>query len=133
MLRAPLSTTLGASRPGQSIATAFSLDPAHSLTPPPPPPSRHVPPLLFSSAHAQCDRPSSPQSPAGMHILVDAGNGAGGFFTSKVLEPLGADTTGSQFLDPDGNFPNHVPNPEDPAAMESTSAAVLEHGAEDPL
>ena len=48
----------------------------------------------------------------GLHIVVDAGNGAGGFYASKVLEPLGADTTGSQFLDPDGNFPNHIPNPE---------------------
>ena len=65
-----------------------------------------------------------------MRILVDAGNGAGGFFTSKVLEPLGADTTGSQFLDPDGRFPNHVPNPEDPAAMASTSEAVLRNNAD---
>ncbi|MBR1609914.1 MAG: hypothetical protein IJ672_00255 [Methanobrevibacter sp.] len=40
----------------------------------------------------------------GMHIIVDAGNGAGGFFVSKVLEPLGADVSGSQFLEPDGRF-----------------------------
>uniref|UniRef100_A0A2P2LUC4 Phosphoglucomutase isoform X2 n=1 Tax=Rhizophora mucronata TaxID=61149 RepID=A0A2P2LUC4_RHIMU len=39
----------------------------------------------------------------GFHILVDAGNGAGGFFAEKVLEPLGANTSGSQFLEPDGN------------------------------
>lgn len=38
----------------------------------------------------------------GMHIVVDAGNGSGGFFATKVLAPLGADTTGSQFLEPDG-------------------------------
>lgn len=67
---------------------------------------------------------------AGMHILVDAGNGAGGFFATRVLQPLGADVTGSQFLDPDGSFPNHVPNPEDPAAMAATIAAVKEHGAD---
>lgn len=67
---------------------------------------------------------------AGMHILVDAGNGAGGFFADKVLQPLGADTTGSQFLDPDGSFPNHVPNPEDPAAMAATIDAVIRHGAD---
>ena len=48
----------------------------------------------------------------GLKIIVDAGNGAGGFFTTKVLDKLGADTTGSQFLNPDRNFPNHVPNPE---------------------
>lgn len=53
----------------------------------------------------------------GKRILVDAGNGAGGFYVDKVLKPLGADTTGSQFLDPDGRFPNHIPNPENETAM----------------
>jgi phosphomannomutase len=61
---------------------------------------------------------------AGLKIIVDAGNGAGGFFAHKVLVPLGADVAGSQFLEPDGNFPNHVPNPEDAEAMASISAAV---------
>ncbi len=61
---------------------------------------------------------------AGKKILVDAGNGAGGFFADQVLAPLGADTTGSQFLEPDGNFPNHIPNPENKEAMESVCEAV---------
>ena len=65
-----------------------------------------------------------------MHIVVDAGNGAGGFFATDVLAPLGADITGSQFLEPDGHFPNHQPNPENKAAMESLSAAVLENKAD---
>ena len=60
----------------------------------------------------------------GMRILVDAGNGAGGFFARDVLAPLGADITGSMFLDPDGNFPNHPPNPEDPAALVSLCQEV---------
>lgn len=60
----------------------------------------------------------------GMKIIVDAGNGAGGFFAGKVLEALGADTSGSQFLDPDGRFLNHVPNPEDKKAMASICEAV---------
>lgn len=60
----------------------------------------------------------------GFHIIVDAGNGAGGFYAKDVLEPLGADTSGSQFLEPDGNFPNHAPNPEDKAAMDSLVEAV---------
>ncbi len=62
---------------------------------------------------------------AGKRIIVDAGNGAGGFFTDKVLAPLGADTLGSQFLDPNGLFPNHIPNPENKEAMRSISQAVL--------
>lgn len=61
---------------------------------------------------------------AGKRIIVDAGNGAGGFFTEKVLVPLGADTTGSQFLEPDGTFPNHIPNPENAEAMRSVCEAV---------
>jgi len=67
---------------------------------------------------------------AGMRILVDAGNGSGGFFADRVLVPLGADTTGSQFLDPDGHFPNHIPNPEDAGAVASASAAVKAAGAD---
>ncbi len=67
---------------------------------------------------------------AGLHIIVDAGNGAGGFYASQVLVPLGADTTGSQFLEPDGTFPNHIPNPENPAAMASIAQAVVAQGAD---
>ena len=65
-----------------------------------------------------------------MHIVVDAGNGSGGFFANDVLLPLGADISGSQYLEPDGNFPNHVPNPEDDIAMESISSAVLKSKAD---
>ena len=36
---------------------------------------------------------------AGYKIIVDAGNGVGGFYAKSVLAPLGADITGSQFLD----------------------------------
>jgi phosphomannomutase len=67
---------------------------------------------------------------AGLKIVVDAGNGAGGYFVDNVLIPLGADTTGSQFLDPDGSFPNHIPNPEDPDAMDAIIAAVKDNGAD---
>ncbi len=66
----------------------------------------------------------------GYHVVVDAGNGAGGFFASGVLEPLGADTTGSRYLDPDGTFPNHIPNPENEAAMASIQEAVAENKAD---
>ncbi|XP_010253693.1 PREDICTED: uncharacterized protein LOC104594867 isoform X1 [Nelumbo nucifera] len=66
----------------------------------------------------------------GFHIVVDAGNGAGGFFAGKVLEPLGAITSGSQFLEPDGLFPNHIPNPEDKAAMKAITRAVLDNNAD---
>lgn len=66
----------------------------------------------------------------GLSIAVDAGNGGGGFFAEKVLKPLGADISGSRFLVPDGNFPNHQPNPENKEAMESIKAAVMESKAD---
>lgn len=66
----------------------------------------------------------------GFKIVVDAGNGAGGFYADKVLSVLGADTTGSRYLEPDGMFPNHIPNPEDATAMASICEAVKEANAD---
>lgn len=65
----------------------------------------------------------------GLHVVVDAGNGAGGFY-EEMLRELGAWTEGSQFLEPDGHFPNHIPNPENKEAMASISAAVKKAGAD---
>jgi len=66
----------------------------------------------------------------GLKIVVDAGNGAGGFYALDILAPLGADISGSQFLEPDGTFPNHQPNPENPEAMASICKAVTENKAD---
>ena len=66
----------------------------------------------------------------GLRIVVDAGNGAGGFYAAQVLEPLGADTTGSRFLEPDGAFPNHIPNPENEEAMAAIREAVVKNRAD---
>lgn len=75
-----------------------------------------------------CAKDEKPFS--GLKIVVDAGNGAGGFFAERLLEPLGADITGSRFLEPDGRFPNHQPNPENADAMRSICDAVTEAGAD---
>ncbi len=66
----------------------------------------------------------------GFRIVVDAGNGVGGFYADKVLKVLGADITGSEYLEPDGMFPNHIPNPEDETAMAAICAAVTENNAD---
>ena len=66
----------------------------------------------------------------GAHIVVDAGNGAGGFFVGKVLHVLGAGTAGSQYLTPDGRFPHHAPNPEDREAIAAISEAVVDNTAD---
>lgn len=78
----------------------------------------------------EVNHPETYETPlAGLKIVVDAGNGAGGFYAEKILKPLGAEVIG-QFLEPDGNFPNHAPNPENKEAMESICAAVKEHSAD---
>ena len=66
----------------------------------------------------------------GLKITVDAGNGAGGFYAEYVLAPLGADVSSSQFLLPDGTFPNHMPNPENKEAMASICNKVKEAGSD---
>ncbi|NLF47893.1 MAG: phosphomannomutase/phosphoglucomutase [Clostridiales bacterium] len=71
-----------------------------------------------------------PEPLKGLKIVVDAGNGSGGFYANDVLKPLGADTTNSIFLEPDGTFPNHAPNPEDKDAMAAISMAVLTTGSD---
>ncbi|KAL9269608.1 putative phosphoglucosamine mutase [Drosera capensis] len=73
----------------------------------------------------QCDTPLE-----GFQIIVNAGNGSGGFFTKDVIDKLGANTIGLLHLDPDGMFPNQIPNPEDKTAMALTRAAVLENSAD---
>ena len=60
-------------------------------------------------------------------IAVDAGNGVGGFYAEKVLAPLGADVSASQFLEIDGMFPNHIPNPENKVAMDFIRRATVEN------
>merc|ERR1719316_133127 len=59
----------------------------------------------------------------GLHVVLNPGNGAGGMMV-EVLNALGADTSGSVNLQPDGSFPAHTPNPEDRKAVEATIAAV---------
>ena len=80
---------------------------------------------LITDGAAAGDTPLS-----GMKITVDAGNGSGGFYAEKVLAPLGADVSSSQFLEPDGHFPNHAPNPEDKKAMAAICQQVRTCGAD---
>ena len=43
-------------------------------------------------------------------VVVDAGNGMGGLYLPTILRKLGCDVT-EMFCNPDGNFPNHHPDP----------------------
>lgn len=71
-----------------------------------------------------------PKPLSGLKVVVDGSNGSGGFFAGDVLEPLGADTSGSINLEPDGTFPNHVPNPEVKMAIDAIIDATLKSNAD---
>ena len=64
-----------------------------------------------------------------LHVVVDAGNGMAGLTTPAVLGDLGLDLIGL-YLDLDGTFPNHMPNPLIPENLVDAQAAVREHGAD---
>lgn len=106
----------------QASADAAALSPLMSAY------CAHLKDLIQTGARTFAADPAQPLR--GLHIVVDAGNGAGGFFVRDVLKPLGADCTGSQFLEPDGTFPNHIPNPENRAAMDAVCSAVKTNKAD---
>lgn len=85
---------------------------------------KHLQELIIHGIQPEVQKPL-----LGLHVIVDAGNGAGGFYAA-MLEELGAWVEGSQFLEPDGHFPNHIPNPENKDAMAAISGAVLREGAD---
>lgn len=84
----------------------------------------HLRNLIIQGLGDETDKPLE-----GLKVVVDAGNGSGGFYAKEVLKPLGADISASQYLEPDGGFPHHAPNPEDPEAMASIAMKVLSSGA----
>ncbi len=51
-----------------------------------------------------------PISLKGFKIVVDGANGAAGKLYSRILRACGADVI-EMYCDPDGNFPNHTPDP----------------------
>ena len=64
-----------------------------------------------------------------LKVVVDAGNGMGGLTTPAVLAGQNLEIVGL-YLDLDGSFPNHPPNPLEPANLVDAQAAVREHGAD---
>ena len=62
-------------------------------------------------------------------VVVDAGNGMGGFTVPAVLSGLPL-TIHPLYFELDGNFPNHEANPIDPENMRDLQRAVIEHQAD---
>ena len=64
-----------------------------------------------------------------LSVVVDAGNGMAGHTVTAVLGGADIDIIGL-FLELDGSFPNHEPNPLIPENLLDAQAAVREHGAD---
>mgnify|MGYP000991547962 FL=1 len=64
-----------------------------------------------------------------LKVVVDAGNGMAGWTTPAVLGPLNVEVIGL-FTELDGSFPNHPPNPLEPANLLDAQRAVRAHGAD---
>ena len=64
-----------------------------------------------------------------LRVVVDAGNGMGGYTVPAVVEGLPLHVT-PLYFELDGTFPNHEANPLDPANLVDLQAAVLRQGAD---
>jgi phosphomannomutase/phosphoglucomutase len=65
---------------------------------------------------------------SGIKVVVDAGNGTGGLVAPEIMKALGAEVI-ELYCDPDGNFPNHHPDPTLQESLADLVAKVKEEGA----
>jgi phosphomannomutase/phosphoglucomutase len=63
--------------------------------------------------------------PRKLRILIDAGNGVGGLVAKPLYESLGFQVDG-MYLEPDGTFPNHHPDPTVEKNVEELRRKVVE-------
>jgi len=61
-------------------------------------------------------------------VVVDGGNGTGGLITAELLRRVGCEVI-PLYCEPDGNFPNHHPDPVVEKYMRDLRAKVVESGA----
>lgn len=64
-----------------------------------------------------------------LKIVIDAGNGMGGYTAPAVFERLNADVV-ELYFELDGTFPNHEANPIEPANLVDLQKAVKKHKAD---
>jgi phosphomannomutase len=64
-----------------------------------------------------------------LKVVIDPGNGATGPTAMEVYKALGCDVSGI-YLEPDGNFPNHLPNPLKEEYVQDLIAEVKKQGAD---
>jgi len=63
-----------------------------------------------------------------LKVVVDCGNGVAGHLAPRLIEELGCDVV-PLYCNVDGDFPNHHPDPADPANLQDLIAVVKDEGA----
>ena len=117
----PLAGDTGISEVGR-IAVA---GPPHAATPG----TRSTEEGLLERFVSKCLTFVDPDAIRGLRVVLDAANGMSGLYLPPVLERLDIDAV-PFFLDLDGRFPNHEPNPLLPENREFIMAKVREENAD---
>lgn len=65
----------------------------------------------------------------GVKVVVDSANATGGIVGPKLYRELGCDVV-ELFSEPDGNFPNHHPNPSVEKTLDTLKATVIKESAD---
>ena len=65
----------------------------------------------------------------GIKVVVDSGNATGGIVGPKLYRELGCEVI-ELFSEPDGNFPNHHPNPSDEKTLDAIKKEVVAQKAD---
>ena len=65
----------------------------------------------------------------GIKVVVDSANGTAGVVAPKLYKDLGCEVI-ELYSEPDGNFPNHHPNPSDLSTLEDIKKKVIETNAD---
>jgi phosphomannomutase len=76
-----------------------------------------------------CLRFVDPSAVTGLRVVLDAANGMAGLYLPPTLERVGVDAV-PFYLDLDGRFPNHEPNPLLPENRAFVEAKVVEENAD---
>lgn len=69
------------------------------------------------------------KGPRDLRVVVDAGNGVGGVVGAPLYRKMGFDVV-ELFCEPDGNFPNHHPDPTLEEGLAMLTAAIKDNGAD---
>jgi len=64
-----------------------------------------------------------------LKVVLDCGNGTAGYFAPDFFNEIGFEVI-ELYCNPDGNFPNHMPNPENAESLKDLQKKVVEEQAD---